>query len=145
MVDGYAELGTELAEQLADRLDAFCTDVGTAGCFLGVTRPLRRTIPGVHRAVVEPGESPVISRGRAGTHHIEGGGVAFWPPLLSQEDFDEVFAVPEAEAFETAAKVAQVEGLLCGPSTGANIVAALELAERLGPGAAWRRRTSTRA
>jgi cysteine synthase len=53
--------------------------------------------------------------------------------------------VPEAEAFETAAKVAQVEGLLCGPSTGANIVAALELAERLGPGAAWRRRTSTRA
>ena len=135
MIDGYAELGTELAEQLDGRLDAFCTYVGTAGCFLGVTRALRRTIPGVHRALVEPGESPVISRGRAGTHHIEGGGVGFWPPLLSQEDFDEVFAVPEAEAFETAANVAQVEGLLCGPSTGANIVAALQLAERLGPGA----------
>jgi cysteine synthase len=135
MVDGYVELGTELAEQLDGRLDAFCTYVGTAGCFLGVTRALRRTIPGVHRALVEPGESPVISQGRAGTHHIEGGGVGFWPPLLSQEDFDEVFAVPEAAAFGTAANVARVEGLLCGPSTGANIVAALELAERLGPGA----------
>jgi cysteine synthase A len=135
MVDGYVELGTELAEQLDGRLDAFCTYVGTAGCFLGVTRALRRTIPGVHRALVEPGESPMISQGRAGTHHIEGGGVGFWPPLLSHEDFDEVFAVPEAEAFGTAANVARVEGLLCGPSTGANIVAALELAERLGPGA----------
>ena len=135
MVDGYMELGTELAEQLDGRLDAFCAYVGTAGCFLGVTRALRRTIPELHRALVEPAESPVISEGRAGTHHIEGGGVGFWPPLLSREDFDEVFAVPEAEAFATAARAAQVEGLLCGPSTGANSVVALELAERLGPGA----------
>ncbi len=109
--------------------------MGTAGCFLGASRALRRAIPNVHRAVVEPAESPAISEGRAGTHHIEGGGVGFWPPLLSREDFDEVFAVPEAEAFATASHAAQVEGLLCGPSTGANIVAALELAERLGPGA----------
>jgi cysteine synthase len=135
MIDGYVELGSELAEQLDGRLDAFCTYVGTAGCFLGVTRALRRTIPELHRALVEPAESPAISAGRAGTHHIEGGGVGFWPPLLSREDFDEAFAVPEAEAFATAARAAQVEGLLCGPSTGANIIVALELAERLGPGA----------
>ena len=134
MIDGYAELGAELAEQLDGKLDAFCAYVGTAGCFLGVTRALRRAVPDVHRAVVEPAESPAISEGRAGTHHIEGGGVGFWPPLLSREDFDEVFAVPEAEAFATAERAARVEGLLCGPSTGANIVAALELAERLGPG-----------
>jgi len=77
--------------------------------------------------------SPVISEGRAGTHHIEGGGVGFWPPLLAREDFDEVFTVSEADAFAMAERAARVEGLLCGPSTGANIVVALELAERLGP------------
>ena len=135
MVAGYAELGAELAEQLDNRVDAFCCYVGTAGCFLGVTRALRQTIPSVYRAVIEPAESPAISAGRSGTHHIEGGGVGFWPPLLSREDFEEVFAVPEAEAFATAARAAKLEGLLCGPSTGANIAVALELAERLGPGA----------
>jgi cysteine synthase A len=133
MIDGYVELGVELADQLDGRADAFCSYVGTAGCFLGVTRALRRVLPDLHRAVVEPAESPVISEGRAGTHHIEGGGVGFWPPLLSRGDFDEVFAVPEAEAFAMAERAARVEGLLCGPSTGANIVVALELAERLGP------------
>jgi cysteine synthase A len=135
MIDGYDELGSELADQLDGRLDAFCAYVGTAGCFLGVTRALRRTNPHVHRAVIEPAESPAISEGRGGTHHIEGGGVGFWPPLLTADDFDEVFAVPEAEAFATAARAARVEGLLCGPSTGANIAVALRLAERLGPGA----------
>jgi cysteine synthase len=135
MIDGYDELGSELADQLDGRIDAFCAYVGTAGHFLGVTRALRRTIPHVHRAVIEPAESPAISEGRSGTHHIEGGGVGFWPPLLTEDDFDEVFAVPEAEAFATAARAARVEGLLCGPSTGANIAVALQLAERLGPGA----------
>lgn len=134
MIDGYLELGTELVGQLEGRVDAFCSYVGTAGCFLGVTRALRQSVPDVHRAVVEPAESPVISAGRAGTHHIEGGGVGFWPPLLAREDFDEVFAVPEAEAFAMSRRAARVEGLLCGPSTGANIVVALELAERLGAG-----------
>lgn len=135
MIDGYAELGRELLDQLEGRLDAFCSYVGTAGCFLGVTRALREELPTVHRVVVEPAESPVISGGVPGTHHIEGGGVGFWPPLLSGGDFDEVIAVPEAEAMETARRVAREEGLLCGPSTGANIVVALELARRLGPGA----------
>jgi cysteine synthase A len=134
MIDGYDELGSELADQLDGRVDAFCAYVGTAGHFLGVTRALRRKVPHVHRTVIEPGESPVISEGRAGTHHIEGGGVGFWPPLLEEDDFDEVFAVPEADAFATAARAARVEGLLCGPSTGANIAVALRLAERLGPG-----------
>ena len=66
MIDGYAELGTELAQQLDGRVDAFCTYVGTAGCFLGVTRALRRTIPDLHRVVVEPSESPVDLGGPIG-------------------------------------------------------------------------------
>jgi cysteine synthase A len=135
MIDGYDALGEELAEQLDGRLDAFCTYVGTAGCFIGVTRALRRTLPEVHRVLIEPAESPAISEGRAGTHHIEGGGVGFWPPLLTRDDFDEVVAIPEAEALPMAARAGRVEGLLCGPSAGANIAVALRLAERLGPGA----------
>ncbi|HXV56661.1 MAG TPA: cysteine synthase family protein [Gaiellaceae bacterium] len=135
MVAGYVELGRELLEGLDGRVDAFCSYVGTAGCFLGVTRALRSALPGVLRVVVEPAESPVLSGGRPGTHRIEGGGVGFWPPLLSAEDFDEVLTVSTDEAMATARRAAREEGLLCGPSTGANIAAALRLAERLGPGA----------
>lgn len=134
MIAGYEALGEELSGQLDGRLDAFCAYVGTAGCFLGTTRALRRTLPELHRVVIEPAESPAISEGRGGTHHIEGGGVGFWPPLLSRDDFDEVVAIPEAEAFATAERAARAEGLLCGPSAGANIAVALRLAERLGPG-----------
>ena len=135
MIEGYAELGRELLDQLEGRLDAFCSYVGTAGCFLGATGALRSGLPSLRRVVVEPAESPVISGGAPGTHHIEGGGAGFWPPLLTRDDFDEVLAVPEAEAMAMAKRVAREEGLLCGPSTGANIVAALEIARRLGPAA----------
>jgi cysteine synthase A len=84
--------------------------------------------------IVEPAESPVISGGEPGTHRIEGGGVGFWPPLLTRDDFDEVIPVSTADAMAMAKRVAADEGLLCGPSTGANIIVALDLAGRLGPG-----------
>ena len=135
MVDGYAEMGAELAEQLEGRLDAYCGYVGTAGCFLGVTRALRRAVPDVPRVLIEPAESPAISEGRAGTHHIEGGGAGFWPPLLAPGGLRRGRRRAEAEAFAMARRAAREEGLLCGPSAGANLVVALELAERLGPGA----------
>jgi cysteine synthase len=135
MVDGYAELGRELLDQLEGRVDAFCSYIGTAGCFLGVTGALRAGAPEVLRVIVEPAESPVISGGRPGTHRIEGGGVGFWPPLLTRDDFDEVIPVSTADAMAMAKRVATEEGLLCGPSTGANVLVALDLARRLGPGA----------
>jgi cysteine synthase len=134
MVDGYRALGRELLEQLDGQVDAFCSYVGTAGCFLGVSGELRAALPDVHRVVVEPAESPAISEGRAGTHHIEGGGAGFRPPQLRDEDFDEVITVPEAGAFAMARQAAREEGVFSGPSTGANLVAALALARRLGPG-----------
>ncbi len=134
MIDGYRALGRELLEQLAGRIDAFCAYVGTAGCFLGVTRELRSALPDLHRVAVEPAESAMLSGGPPGTHRIEGGGAGFCPPQLREEDHDEVIAVPEAEAFETAREAARLEGLFSGPSTGANLVAALSLARRLGPG-----------
>jgi cysteine synthase A len=114
MIDGYRALGRELLDQLGGRIDAFCAYIGTAGCFLGVTRELRETLPDLHRVAVEPGESPVLSGGAPGTHHIEGGGAGFRPPQLREEDHDEVIAVPEAETFETAREAARREGLLFG-------------------------------
>jgi cysteine synthase len=135
MIDGYAELGRELLDQLDGRIDAFCTYIGTAGCFLGVTRALRGALPSVRRVAIEPAESAVLSGGEPGTHRIEGGGAGFWPPLLAREDLDEVRTVSTEDAFAMARRAAAEEGLWSGPSTGANLTVALELALRLGPGA----------
>jgi cysteine synthase A len=136
MVNGYRRLGEELLDQLPGPppIDAFCSYVGTAGCFLGVTRALTTLVPGLRKVVVEPAESAVLSGGPPGTHHIEGGGIGHRPPLLTTADFDEVIAVPEAEAFEMARRAARADGIFSGPSTGANLVAALTIARRLGPG-----------
>ena len=118
-----------------DRIDAFCVYVGTAGCFLGATRALRQRIPQLHRVVIEPAESPVISGGSPGIHHIEGGGAGFVPPQLRPDAFDEVQTVTTADALDMARRATREDGIFSGPSTGANLVVARRLAVRLGPGA----------
>jgi cysteine synthase A len=134
MVEGYRALGRELLEQLGGQLDAFCAYVGTSGCFVGTTRELAAALPELHRVVVEPEESAVLSGRAPGTHRIEGGGTGFWPPQLERDAFDEVVAVSTEDAFAMARRAAREEGLFSGPSTGANVVAALTLARRLGEG-----------
>jgi cysteine synthase A len=134
MVEGYRELGGELFNQLDGRIDAYCGYIGTAGCFTGVTRELRASLPELFRVGVEPTESPVISGGRSGTHRIEGGGAGFWPPLLERDDFDEVRTVSTDEAFAMARRAARADGIFSGASTGANLTVALELARELGEG-----------
>jgi cysteine synthase len=134
MIEGYRSLGREILEQLDEPPDAFCGYIGTAGCFVGVTRELRASVPALHRAAVEPAESPILSQGRKGTHHIEGGGAGFWPPLLERDDMDEIIVVSDAEAFDMARRLTREEGVFSGPSTGANVVAALAVARRLGGG-----------
>jgi cysteine synthase len=134
MIEGYRAMGREILEQLDGPPDAFCSYIGTAGCFLGVTRELRAAVPEVLRVGVEPAESAVLSGGERGTHHIECGGAGFWPPLLQKDDLDEVVPVSDAEAFAMARRAASEEGLISGPSTGANLTAAVALARRLGPG-----------
>ncbi|HEY1001072.1 MAG TPA: cysteine synthase family protein, partial [Streptosporangiaceae bacterium] len=136
MIEGYRRLGEELLVQLpgSPPIGAFCSYVGTAGCFLGVSRALATARPGLHRAVVEPAESAVLSGGPPGTHHIEGGGIGHRPPQLHPADYDEVIAIPEARAFATARQAARDEGIFSGPSSGANLAAALNIAGRLGPG-----------
>jgi cysteine synthase A len=134
MPGGYGALADELLAQLDGRVDAFCAYVGTAGCFVGVTRRLREALPEVERVAIEPSESPVLSGGEPGTHRIEGGGSGFWPPLLERDDLDEVVTVSTADAVAMARRAAREEGLWSGASTGANLTVALELARRLGPG-----------
>jgi cysteine synthase len=134
MIEGYRAMGREILEQLDGPPDAFCSYIGTAGCFLGVTRELRSSVPDMLRVGVEPAESAVLSGGPRGTHHIEGGGAGFWPPLLGKEDLDEVIPISDADAFALARRAASEEGLISGPSTGANLAAATVLAKRLGAG-----------
>ncbi len=134
MLDGYAGLGRELLERLDGRLDAFCSYVGTSGCFVGVTRELRRTLPELHRVAIEPAESPVLSGGEAGDAPDRGRRLGFWPPLLERDDLDEVRTVATADAFAMARRATREEGLWSGPSTGANLIVALELARELGNG-----------
>jgi cysteine synthase A len=134
MIEGYLALGRELLDQLEGRLDAVCIYVGTAGCYVGTTRALRARLPSLHRVAVEPAESRVLSGGPAGTHRIEGGGSGFVPPQLSTDEIDEVIAVSTADAFAMARRAARQDGVWSGPSTGANIAAALAVARRLGAG-----------
>src|SRR6201982_366815 len=104
MVDGYRRLGGELLGQLPGPppISALCSYVGTAGCFLGVSRALAATLPGLHRVVVEPAESAVLSGGPPGTHHIEGGGIGQRPPPLHPADYHEGIALPQGTAFAPA-------------------------------------------
>lgn len=132
---GYAPLAGELWEQTAGRLDAFVQSVGTAQCLSGVATALRELTPGIRIAAVEPAESPVLSGGAPGPHKIEGVGPGFVPPLWRPELADEIVQVTTEEAKEMARRLAREEGLFAGTSTGANVVAALFVAARLGPGA----------
>jgi len=135
MIEGYLALGHELLDQIDGGIDAMCFYVGTAGCLLGTTRAIRERQPALHRVVVEPSESPVLSGGAPGTHRIEGGGIGFVPPMLTKADYDEAITVSTADAFAMARRAAREEGVWSGPSTGASLVAALALARRLGTGA----------
>jgi cysteine synthase A len=133
-LDGYRGIGHEIVEQLDAPVAAFCAYVGVGGCFRGVTEVLSAHYPGVGRVAVEPAESAVLSGGRPGTHRIEGGGVGFVPPLLAEGGFDRVEAVSTDDAFAMARWAAVTEGVWSGPSFGANLTAALRLAEELQPG-----------
>jgi cysteine synthase A len=131
---GYNKLGKEILEQLDGKVDAFVAAVGTAGCAMGVAEVLKAHNPEIKVFVVEPSESPVISTGSPGAHHIEGIGMGFVPPLLRRDLYDEVLTVREEDAKAMARKLSLEEGIFAGTSTGANVVGALEAAKMLGTG-----------
>ncbi len=132
---GYRKIGEELLRQIDGKISAFCGGVGTGGMLIGVSRVLRESGSGAKIVALEPAGSPVITKGRAGAHRVEGLGIGFWPPMLRREYFDEARAVDEAAARIMARRLAAEEGILGGTSTGLNVTAALDLARELGPGA----------
>ncbi len=132
---GYEPLGDEIWEGTDGTVDAFVHSVGTAHSFHGVTTALRRHRPDIMTVAVEPAESPILSEGRTGAHGIEGMGIGFVPPLWDPSDASEIMTVTTEAAEEMARRLAREEGLFAGASSGANVVAALRLAERLGPAA----------
>ena len=132
---GYGPLAEEMWRQSDGRIDAFVQSVGTAQCILGVSRRLRAFDPHVLVVAVEPAESPVLSGGATGSHKIEGVGPGFVPPMWSDGLADEVLAVSTDEAMAMSRRLAREEALFVGTSSGANVVVALRIAERLGPDA----------
>jgi cysteine synthase len=133
-LDGYRLVGSELAEQLDGDLSAFCAGVGTGGLLMGVADALRELPRRVRIVALEPASSPVLSTGRAGTHHVEGIGVGFRPPLLDSDQYDEARGIDEAEARAMCRRLAMEEGVFAGISSGLNVVGAIQLASELGSG-----------
>ena len=132
---GYGPLGEEIWAQTQRNVDALVHVVGTAHSIHGVTRALRRHKSDLHITAVEPAESAVLSGKPSGAHKIEGIGLGFFPPLWEPQLVDEVLTVSTEEAKIMARRLAREEGLFTGTSSGANIVAALRVAEQLGSGA----------
>lgn len=111
-------------------VDLLVAGVGTGGTITGTTRYLRRMNPQLQAFAVEPSESPVISGGSAGSHHIQGIGAGFVPENLETSLLNGVETVSSEEAFQWARRLSEKEGLLVGVSTGANVAAAARLASR---------------
>ena len=134
-IAGYYALGEEIWNQTNGEIDAFVHCVGTAASSRGVATVLKRYKPDIKIVVVEPAESSVLLGGEAGPHKIEGVGIGYTPPLFDPSLVAEILAVSTADGKEMARRLAREEALFAGTSSGANVVAAIQVAERLGPDA----------
>ena len=129
----YETTGPEIFEQAEGRIDAVAIGIGSAGTFAGVARYLKERLPTLHRVGVEP-QGSIFGGGAPGPHRVEGIGQSFWPEILPKDSLDEVITVPDEEAFAAVRELALTEGLLTGGSSGCAVVAARQIARRLGPG-----------
>ncbi len=120
----------EIWNDTGGRVDIFVSGVGTGGTITGVSEVIKARKPSFKAVAVEPADSPVLSGGQAGPHKIQGIGAGFVPDVLNTKIIDEIITVTNEQAFETAQKLAGLEGILCGISSGAAAWSALELAGR---------------
>ncbi|UCE61420.1 MAG: cysteine synthase family protein [Phycisphaerales bacterium] len=134
-IAGYYSLAEEIWSQTDGEVDAFVHSVGTAASTRGVATVLKRHNSKVRIVVVEPAESAVLSGGQPGPHKIEGVGIGYTPPLWEPSLVDEIIPVKTNDAKDMARRLAREEGLFAGTSSGANVIAAIRVAERLGPNA----------
>jgi cysteine synthase len=131
----YHKMAEEIWLAAEGRIDGFVQSVGSAASLRGIAEALRRYNKHIEIIAVEPSESPVLSGGRSGGHKIDGIGAGFVVPLWHSGIADRIEQVSTQEAVAMSLRLAREEGLFAGTSTGANLIAALRLAERLEPGA----------
>jgi cysteine synthase A len=124
----------EILKATDGRLDAFVAGVGTGGTITGVGEVLKRERPGILVVAVEPARSPVLQGGKFRPHAIQGIGASFIPGVLNTTIYDEIIGVRDEDALAVTRRLSREEGLLVGISSGANVFAALQVAERLGQG-----------
>lgn len=132
-IAGYHPMGEEIWQQTQGRVDAFVHSIGTTASLRGTTTPLKRHNPALRVFAVEPAESAVLSGGQPGAHRIEGIGIGYVPPMWDPTLPDDVISISTADAEEMARRLAREEGLFAGTSSGANVLAAIQVGRRLGP------------
>jgi len=120
----------EIWRDTAGSVDIFISGVGTGGTITGVSEVIKSRKPSFKAVAVEPADSPILSGGQPGPHKIQGIGAGFVPAVLNTDIIDEIVTVTNEQAFETARKLAALEGILCGISSGAAVWAAMEMAKR---------------
>lgn len=132
-LQAYTKMADEIWAQTGGHIDGFVQSVGTAASLRGISQTLRKHDERMRIVAVEPAESAVLSGGPSGAHKIDGVGAGYVVPLWNDRIADDIERVSTDEAKAMAFRLAAEEGLFCGTSTGANVTAALRLAERLGP------------
>jgi cysteine synthase len=130
---GYHQMGEEIWMQSDGTVHAFVQSVGSAHSLNGVTDVLRRHNPDLYVAAAEPAESAVLSGRSKGAHRIEGIGIGFIPPQWRPDNVDEILSATTEEATHMCRRLAREEGIFAGTSSGLNVIAALRVAQRLGP------------
>ena len=126
----YNTTGPEIYRDTDGKVDFFVAGVGTGGTVTGTGKYLKEKIPGVKVVAVEPASSPVLSRGVAGAHKIQGIGAGFVPDILDTTVYDEIIPIENDDAFETGRIIGRHEGVLVGISSGAAVCAAIQVAQR---------------
>lgn len=126
----YLSTGPEIWEDTDGQVDVFVAGVGTGGTLTGTGRYLKEKNPNIKIVAMEPASSPLLSKGYAGSHKIQGIGANFVPEILDQDLYDEVVTVENEDAIAMGRKIARCEGILVGISSGAAVCAAVELAKR---------------
>ena len=120
----------EIWDDTDGKVDIFVAGSGTGGTITGVSEVIKSKKQSLYSVVVEPEDSPVLSGGNPGAHKIQGIGPGFIPKILNTSSYDEIYKVSASDSFETARKLARLEGIFCGISSGGNVYAAMQIAKR---------------